>query len=136
MRPSAAECDSGCGGREDEHINIRKVGCDHQRRAAKSRSRRKTCAAECGAHQRVTDVIHEVSAVSVVFSREANRQGGGAVAVMDVMCDPGMYSAAHFSRDGFHPNDAGHAHMASRLAAIVNGTPTSAAASCGYMTAF
>lgn len=74
-----------------------------------------------------------LQAVSVAFSREANRQAGSGVVIMDAMCDPGMYSPAHFSRDGFHPNDAGYAHMASRLATIVSGGPASAAASCSQM---
>jgi len=76
-----------------------------------------------------------LQAISVAFSREANRQAGPGVVVMDVMCDAGMYAPAHFSRDGFHPNDAGYAHMASRLAAIVGGSPTSAASACSYMSA-
>jgi lysophospholipase L1-like esterase len=71
----------------------------------------------------------------VALSREANRQAGTGVVVMDVMCDAGMYSPAHFSRDGFHPNDAGYGHMASRIAAIVNGASSSPAASCSFMTA-
>lgn len=74
-----------------------------------------------------------LQAISVAFSREANRQAGSGVVVMDLMCDPGMYNPAHFSRDGFHPNDAGYAHMASRLAAIVEGTPTAPASSCSQM---
>jgi lysophospholipase L1-like esterase len=77
-----------------------------------------------------------LQAISVAFSREANRQAGPGVVVMDVMCDAGMYAPAHFSRDGFHPNDAGYAHMASRLAAIVGGSPSSAASSCSYMSAY
>lgn len=76
-----------------------------------------------------------LQAISVAFSREANRQAGAGVVVMDVMCDAGMYAPAHFSSDGFHPNDAGYAHMASRLAAIVGGAPSSAASSCSYMAA-
>jgi lysophospholipase L1-like esterase len=77
-----------------------------------------------------------LQAVSVAFSREANRQAGSGVVVMDLMCDPGLYAPAHFSGDGFHPNDAGYAHMANRLAAIVNGGSTSAAGSCAQMTQF
>ncbi len=76
-----------------------------------------------------------LQSIAVAFSREANRQAGPGVVVMDVMCDAGMYAPAHFSSDGFHPNDAGYAHMASRLAAIAGGSPSSAAASCSYMTA-
>jgi len=76
-----------------------------------------------------------LQAIAVAFSREANRQGGSGVVVLDLMCDPLMYSAAHFASDGFHPNDAGYAHIAARLAAIVNGGSSSAAASCSQMTA-
>jgi lysophospholipase L1-like esterase len=77
-----------------------------------------------------------LQAISVALSREANRQAGPGVTVMDMMCDGAVYAPANISRDGFHPNDAGYAHMASRLAAIVNGAASSAAASCSYMTAF
>jgi lysophospholipase L1-like esterase len=75
-----------------------------------------------------------LQAVSNAFSREANRQAGSGVVVMDVMCDADMYNAGRFSSDGFHPNDAGYAHIAARLAAIVNGGAAGAAASCAQMT--
>ncbi|MBI3047332.1 MAG: SGNH/GDSL hydrolase family protein [Acidobacteria bacterium] len=76
-----------------------------------------------------------LQASAVALSREANRQAGEGVVVMDVMCDPAIYGPAHFSSDGFHPNDAGYAHLASRLAAIVNGAGSQPAASCAAMTA-
>lgn len=76
-----------------------------------------------------------LQAIAVALSREANRQAGTGVAVLDLMCDPALYAAGHFASDGFHPNDAGHAHIASRLAAIVNGASAQASASCGPMTA-
>jgi lysophospholipase L1-like esterase len=76
-----------------------------------------------------------LQAIAVAFSREADRQGRDGVAVVDLMCDPAMYDPAHFSRDGFHPNDAGYAHMASRLAAVAQGAPSSAAVACSQMTA-
>jgi lysophospholipase L1-like esterase len=74
-----------------------------------------------------------LQAVSVAFSREASRQAGNGVVVMDLMCDPGMYNPSHFSRDGFHPNDAGYAHITARLIEIVNGASAGAAGSCGQM---
>jgi lysophospholipase L1-like esterase len=74
-----------------------------------------------------------LQAVSVAFSLEANRQARGGVVVLDLMCDPAMYNPAHFAGDGFHPNDAGYAHLASRLAAIVNGGSSTPAASCSQM---
>lgn len=76
-----------------------------------------------------------LQAISVAFSREANRQAGEGVAVLDLMCDPAIYNPAHFSRDGFHANDAGYAHMAARLAAIVEGAAPAVAPSCSAMTA-
>jgi hypothetical protein len=51
------------------------------------------------------------------------------------MCDPVLYAASTFAPDGFHPNDAGHAHLATRLAAIVNGASSAPAGSCPAMTA-
>jgi lysophospholipase L1-like esterase len=76
-----------------------------------------------------------LQAVSVAFSREANRQAGPGIAVLDLMCDPALYAPANFARDGFHPNDAGYAHIATRLAAIINGAASMPAAACAAMTA-
>jgi lysophospholipase L1-like esterase len=75
-----------------------------------------------------------LQSIAVAFSREANRQAGSGVVVLDLMCDPALYSPANLASDGFHPNDAGYAHIATRLAAVVNGGSSSAAASCGPMT--
>ncbi|MBI2187844.1 MAG: SGNH/GDSL hydrolase family protein [Acidobacteria bacterium] len=80
-------------------------------------------------HRRVLQTI------AVAFSREANRQAGSGIVVLDLMCDPMMYSPGSLASDGFHPNDTGYAHIATRLAAIVNGASSSAATSCGPMTA-
>ena len=76
-----------------------------------------------------------LQSVSVAFSREANRQAGQGIVVLDVMCDPALYAASNFARDGFHPNDAGYAHIAARLAAIINGAPSAPATACAAMTA-
>jgi lysophospholipase L1-like esterase len=73
--------------------------------------------------------------IATAFSREANRQAGTGVAVLDLMCDPVMYSAGSFASDCYHPNDAGYAHIAARLAAVVNGAATQAASTCAQMTA-
>jgi lysophospholipase L1-like esterase len=75
-----------------------------------------------------------LQAISVGFSREANRQAGPGVVVLDLMCDPQTYDSSRYSSDGFHPNDAGYAYMADRLLAIVNGATPGAASSCGQMT--
>ena len=73
--------------------------------------------------------------IAVGMSREANRQAGNGVAVLDLMCDPESYDPSAFSPDGFHPNDAGYGRLAQRLQEIVNGRVTSPPASCGQMTA-
>ena len=74
-----------------------------------------------------------LQAISVAFSLEANRQAGARVTVMDMMCDGAAYDPSRFSPDGYHPNDAGYAHMAARLAAIVQGTASAVPASCTAM---
>jgi lysophospholipase L1-like esterase len=71
--------------------------------------------------------------IAVGMSREANRQAGTGVSVLDLMCDAQVYDASRFSSDGFHPNDAGYAYVAQRLQAIVNGASSSASASCSQM---
>jgi lysophospholipase L1-like esterase len=75
-----------------------------------------------------------LQAVSTGFSREVNRQGGAGVVVVDLMCDAQVYEASRFYSDGFHPNDAGYAYLAQRLAAVVNGAPSTPAASCSQMS--
>jgi lysophospholipase L1-like esterase len=76
-----------------------------------------------------------LQSLSVAFSREANRQASAGVAILDAMCDAALYASSNFSSDGFHPNDAGYAHLASRLAAIVNGSVSAPASSCAPMQA-
>jgi lysophospholipase L1-like esterase len=72
--------------------------------------------------------------LSVGFSREANRQAATGVVVLDLMCDARSYDGSQYSSDGFHPNDAGYAYLAQRLAAIVNGGASTPASSCSQMT--
>lgn len=80
-------------------------------------------------HRRVMQTL------AVALSRESNRQAGNGVAVLDTMCNPATYDAANFSRDGFHPNDAGYAEIAARLKAVVDSGGSTPSASCGSMTA-
>jgi lysophospholipase L1-like esterase len=76
-----------------------------------------------------------LQALSVGFSREANRRAGTGVVVVDLMCDPSVYDPARYSSDGFHPNDAGYAYLAeSKLLPVVDGRSSSPAASCSQMT--
>jgi lysophospholipase L1-like esterase len=72
--------------------------------------------------------------MSVGFSKEANRQAGRGVVVLDLMCDAQVYDRGRFSSDGFHPNDAGYAYLAQRLLAVVNGNISTPPTSCGQMT--
>lgn len=74
-----------------------------------------------------------LQAISVGFAREANRQAGAGVVVLDVLCDPQVYDRNRFSGDGFHPNDAGYAYLADRLLSIVNGAAPAVASSCSQM---
>jgi lysophospholipase L1-like esterase len=75
-----------------------------------------------------------LQATSVGFAREANRQAGAGIVVLDVLCDAQAYDRGRFSSDGFHPNDAGYAYLADRLLAIVNGAVPPVAASCSQMS--
>jgi lysophospholipase L1-like esterase len=54
--------------------------------------------------------------ISVGFSREgANALVGDGVVVVDLLCDPRSYQSSNYASDGFHPNDAGYAFLASEL---------------------
>lgn len=76
-----------------------------------------------------------LQAISVGFSREANRRAGTGVVVVDLMCDPTVYERTRYSSDGFHPNDAGYAYLAeNKLLPVVNGGSSSPASSCAQMT--
>ena len=71
--------------------------------------------------------------IAVGMSREANRQAGIGVVVVDLMCDAQVYDTSRFSSDGFHPNDAGYAYLAQRVQALVNGASSSPPSTCGQM---
>ena len=73
--------------------------------------------------------------IAVGMSRDANRQAGTGVVVVDLMCDAQVYDASRFSSDGFHPNDAGYTYLAQRVQALVNGTSSSPPSTCGQMAA-
>lgn len=75
-----------------------------------------------------------LQALSVALSREVNRRAGSGIVVLDAMCDAVLYEPSRYAPDGFHPNDAGYAHLASRLAAVVDGAPSTPAASCPQMS--
>ena len=76
-----------------------------------------------------------LQAVSVGFSREANRRAASGVVVVDLMCDPEIYDRTRYSSDGFHPNDSGYAYLAdTKLLPVVNGRSSSPTSSCSQMT--
>lgn len=64
-----------------------------------------------------------------------NRLASQSVAVVDLMCDPRTYLASNYSADGFHPNDAGYAFIASEVVlAATSGSYPAPRAACGPMT--
>jgi lysophospholipase L1-like esterase len=75
--------------------------------------------------------------ISVAFTAQINAFAFRGTSVVDLMCDPNMYSPGNFSSDGFHPNDAGYAYMAGLIYAIVKtGASPAPRGSCGQMTLF
>jgi lysophospholipase L1-like esterase len=75
-----------------------------------------------------------LQAIAVGFSREANRQAGSGIVVVDLMCDPQAYDPTRFSSDGFHPNDSGYTYLAEKLLPVVNGASSSPPSSCSLMS--
>jgi len=64
-----------------------------------------------------------------------NRLASQSVQVIDLMCDPRSYLASNYSADGFHPNDAGYAFIASEVVIAATSTSYPAPkASCAQMT--
>jgi hypothetical protein len=72
--------------------------------------------------------------LAVGLTREANRQAGTGIVVLDLMCDAAAYDPSRIGSDGFHPNDAGYEYLMQRLLAIVNGASPTASSSCSQMT--
>ncbi|MCA1584328.1 MAG: SGNH/GDSL hydrolase family protein [Acidobacteria bacterium] len=73
--------------------------------------------------------------IAVGLADASNALTSRGVLVVDLMCEPRLYSAANFSSDGFHPNDQGYALMA-QLAypALASGTAAPPAATCPQRT--
>jgi lysophospholipase L1-like esterase len=72
--------------------------------------------------------------LSVGFSTQGiNPLAGQGAVVVDLLCDERTYDRGYFSADGFHPNDAGYAHIASRLMAGITGAPGTPSESCAAM---
>lgn len=77
-----------------------------------------------------------VQTLSVGFSTNAiNGFAAQGVAVVDLLCEDRAYSASNYSRDGYHPNDAGYAMLASLMLDAINAASYPAPrASCGHMS--
>ncbi|MCC7416358.1 MAG: SGNH/GDSL hydrolase family protein [Acidobacteria bacterium] len=64
-----------------------------------------------------------------------NRLVSSDVAIVDLMCDPRSYLPSNYSGDGFHPNDAGHAFLASEVVdAALSASYPPPKASCAQMS--
>jgi lysophospholipase L1-like esterase len=79
-----------------------------------------------------------LQSISVGLSAAINnlRTTDGAL-VVDVMCDATFYQPGSYSSDGFHPNDAGYAHLADLVYPPAStGTAPAPKASCPQMSIY
>jgi lysophospholipase L1-like esterase len=75
--------------------------------------------------------------IAVDLSAQLNALTSTGALVVDVMCDSGFYQAGLFSSDGFHPNDAGYARMASVIYPVATaGVAAPPQASCAQMRVY
>ena len=73
--------------------------------------------------------------IVVGLTDRVNALSSQGVAVVDLMCEPRIYSAANYSPDGFHPSDSGYVVMADLLyPALRNGSASSPSGTCGQRT--
>lgn len=74
--------------------------------------------------------------IAVGITDRINALSGQNVIVIDLMCDPRIYSPSSYSGDGFHPSDAGYAVMADLLyPAFRDGTARAPSSTCAQRTA-
>jgi lysophospholipase L1-like esterase len=71
--------------------------------------------------------------IAVAFSREANAMAAQGVVVLDLMCNARSYDRSNYSSDGFHPNDAGYAWLASEVQVAIEGAVAAPPSDCGFM---
>ena len=75
--------------------------------------------------------------VAVGLSDRINALTSRNVLVVDLMCEPRIYSASNYSTDGFHPNDAGYAVFAElTLPALRDGTARAPSTTCAQRSLF
>jgi lysophospholipase L1-like esterase len=73
--------------------------------------------------------------IAVGIADRINALAAQNVIVVDLMCEPRVYSGANFSSDGFHPNDAGYALMAELLyPALRSGSAPAPSSTCAQRT--
>lgn len=74
--------------------------------------------------------------IAVGLTDRINAHASSSVLIVDLMCEPRLYSPANFAPDGFHPNDSGYALMAElAYPALANGTAAPPSSSCAPRTA-
>jgi hypothetical protein len=72
-----------------------------------------------------------LQALSVAIDTAIDRLTTVGVPVVDLLCNSQSYVATNFSSDGFHPNDAGYALMASLMEPLlVSDTATPLSPNC------
>lgn len=73
--------------------------------------------------------------IAVGLAERANALTSRGVLVVDVLCEPRIYSAANFSADGFHPSDQGYTLMADlAITPLLSGSAPSPAPTCPQRT--
>lgn len=73
--------------------------------------------------------------IAVGLTDRANALTSRGVLVVDLMCEPRIYSAGNFSPDGFHPSDSGYALIAElAYPAVADGIAHPPLASCPSRT--
>ena len=71
--------------------------------------------------------------IAVSLSAQGNAMAGQGAVVVDLMCNSRSYDAGSYSGDGFHPNDAEYAFLASELQAAVDGGVSPPSSDCTFM---
>jgi lysophospholipase L1-like esterase len=75
--------------------------------------------------------------IAVGLTDRINALTSRNVVVVDLMCEPRIYSSANYSSDGFHPSDTGYAVMAELLyPALRTGAAAAPSSSCPQRTLF
>ena len=73
--------------------------------------------------------------IVVGLTDRMNALSGQGVVVVDLMCEPRIYSGSNYSSDGFHPSDSGYVVMADLLyPALRTGSASSPSSTCAQRT--